>query len=123
MTPNASAVVLALEALDTAASAGRGMETGDEIHQSCRSLVMGDPATADLMPADPPPLLVVVALRDSLLVAAQMHAVMLVGRKWETVSEPWEDRETTRGQMAHLAGLLAESVVMASALGVSRVSA
>jgi hypothetical protein len=48
---------------------------------------------------------------------------MLVGRKWETVSEPWEDRETTRGQMAHLAGLLAESVVMASALGVSRVSA
>jgi len=116
MTTLAPGIALALDYLDRAArDEEAGMATGCPVHATCRALVMG--AHADIDADDIPMLQLVSALRAALVLAGQVHAQTLTGKVWAAVSEPWEDRESSRDRVRHLCHALASAVTDAAAVG------
>lgn len=114
--PTALAIVLALDYIDGAAAAGEGgMSTGCELHATCRALIMHTEATP--LSRTSPLCETVHSLRVALWMAAQVHGATLVGAKWESVGEPWEDREDSASRLRLLCHLLAGTVQTAAAVG------
>ena len=113
MTPltRASSIVLALDALDRS-EAGAGEDSTDY----ARKLITGD-HKPDLHAGSDLHLHYVCAMRDALLAACAVHAAMLPGHVWEPMSEPWEDRESSRHHVARLADWFLDAILTASACG------
>lgn len=115
MTPHtrASAIVLALEALDRSQDG----EADEHALETGRRLITGA-CSPELHAGSDPHLHYVCAMRDALLAACAVHAAMLPGARWEPMGEPWEDREGTRHHAARLADWFLDAILTAGACGV-----
>ena len=117
MTTLAPGIALVLDYLDGAAKDGEGgMSTGCEIHATCRALVTGQ-REMGIDASDTPMLQLLATLRSAVVLAGQVHAQTLTGAVWESVGEPWEDREDSADRLRMLCHLLAGTVQTAAAVG------